>query len=160
MGLQQEQWRKNQQLCTKFSIIIPMKNAEKYITNAFESIRQQDYNNCEVLIINDHSEDASLEKVRELQKENAEMNTKIFNVEDGTWGPGVGRNIGLDHATGEYIVFLDADDELLPNALKNINSAIKDNDKTKIFILGQLSHLLSKKDRKTERQRRYITVRS
>lgn len=82
-----------------------MKNAEKYITNAFESIRQQDYNNCEVLIINDHSEDASLEKVRELQKENAEINTKIFNVEDGKWGPGAGRNIGLDHATGEYIVY-------------------------------------------------------
>ena len=131
MGQKQEQWRKSQQLHTKFSIIIPMKNAEKYIMNAFNSIKQQDYNNYEILIVNDHSEDQSLEKAKELQKENEKMDIKIFNVEDGKWGPGVGRNIGLDHAKGEYIVFLDADDELLPNALKDINSAIKDNDEKK-----------------------------
>lgn len=79
----------------KFSIIIPMKNVENYILEALESIKTQTFKDFEVFVINDHSEDKSVEKVEEFIKDNPNMDIKLFHVEDGKFGPGAGRNVRI-----------------------------------------------------------------
>lgn len=92
----------------RVSIIIPVYNAEKYLGEAIESVLKQTYPDYELLLINDASTDLSKEICVDYCKQDdrlvfLENNSKIH-------GPGPTRNIGLEHATGDYIFFLDADD--------------------------------------------------
>lgn len=121
-----------------FSIIIPMKNAEKYITKCLLSIEKQKYEKIEIIIIDDDSKDSSKKCVEEFLKKNPGMKNKvkIFETNEGHNGPGAGRNIGLNNAKGDYILFLDADDELNTDALNNISKTIALNPEADIFSLG------------------------
>ena len=123
---------------TKFSIIIPMQNAENDIKKALSSIKNQTYENIEILVIDDHSTDSSKQSVEEFCKNNPEIADKIklLATEEGHRGPGAGRNVGLGNATGDYILFLDADDELNEGALENISRTIALNPEADIFSLG------------------------
>lgn len=127
-----------------FSIIIPMKNAEKYISNALDSIAKQEYNDIEVLVIDDNSDlnDNSKTIVESWKKENSLIQIKSYETQEGHRGPGGARNVGLDNAIGKYILFLDSDDELNDNALNSIDNAITNNPDTDMFVLGyQLTRL-------------------
>ena len=93
---------------SKVSIIIPVYNAEKYLREAIESVLKQTYTDFELLLINDRSTDNSMEISREYSKKDHRIVLLENNSENH--GPGSTRNIGLDHATGEYIYFMDADD--------------------------------------------------
>jgi len=129
---------------TNFSIIIPMKNAEQYIANALDSIKLQNYDNMEILIIDDKSTDNSKQSVQKFCEENPDIASKIkiFDTVGDNFGPGAGRNIGLDNATGDYILFLDADDRLNEEALNNISRTIALNPEADVFSLGyQLTRL-------------------
>lgn len=121
-----------------FSIIIPMRNAKQYIEKTLSSIKSQNYENIEILIIDDDSSDSSKQCVEEFCKKNSDISDKIkiLETEEGHRGPGAGRNVGLDKATGDYILFLDADDELNEEALNNISRTISLNPETDIFSLG------------------------
>ena len=123
---------------TNFSIIMPMKNAKQYVGKALSSIKSQNYENMEILIIDDNSSDSSKKVVKEFCEKNPDIanKIKIFDTKDGHRGPGAGRNVGLDNATGEYILFLDADDELNNEALNNISRTISLNPEADIFSLG------------------------
>lgn len=90
------------------SVIVPVYNAEKYLSEAIESVLNQTYKDFELLLINDRSTDNS----REICEKYAAEDNRIVLLENDTehHGPGPTRNIGLDHATGEYIYFMDADD--------------------------------------------------
>ena len=123
---------------TKFSIIIPMQNAENDIKKALSSIKNQTYENIEILVIDDHSTDSSKQSVEEFCKNNPEIADKIklLATEEGHRGPGAGRNVGMGNATGDYILFLDADDELNEGALENISRTIALNPEADIFSLG------------------------
>lgn len=92
----------------KVSIIMPVYNAEKYLCEAIESVLKQTYTDFELLLINDMSTDNS----KQICIEYAKMDRRIVLLENNSesHGPGSTRNIGLDHATGEYIYFMDADD--------------------------------------------------
>ena len=128
----------------KFSIIIPMKDAENEIKTALLSIKKQKYENAEILIIDDHSTDFSKKRVEDFCKENPEIADRIRLLATGNDnnGPGAGRNVGLDKATGDYILFLDADDELREDALESISRTISLNPEADIFVLGyQLTNL-------------------
>lgn len=126
----------------KFSLIIPMKNAEKYIGNCLDSIRSQDYDNIEIIIVNDNSSDSSKKQVQEYQRNHPEMKIKLLNTVENHRGPGGARNIGLDNAQGAYVLFLDSDDKLNEGALNSISRAIALNPETDIFTLGyQLTRL-------------------
>ena len=93
---------------SKVSIIMPVYNAEKYLSEAIESVLKQTYTDFELLLINDMSEDNSKEICREYSKKDDRIVLLENNSENH--GPGPTRNIGLNHAKGEYIYFMDADD--------------------------------------------------
>ncbi len=117
----------------RFTIIIPMHDAEEFILKALESVRSQDFDDYECIVIDDHSQDKSRELVEKYITSNPSNNFQIYETPDEKWGPGTARNIGLDNGIGEYVVFLDADDE---NSLKNISSAIDRNELVEVLILG------------------------
>lgn len=121
----------------KFTIIIPMHDAESFIVKALESVRNQNFTDYECIVIDDHSKDKSRELVQKYIANHPNINIKLYETPDKKWGPGTARNIGLDNGIGEYILFLDADDELNDeNSLKNINSAIDKNELVEVLILG------------------------
>lgn len=93
----------------KISLIIPVYNEEKYLARCLDSVKNQTEPFDEVIIINDGSTDSSLEIAKR-------YDFKIFSYENS--GLSVARNHGLEHATGDYIVFLDSDDSYLPNACR------------------------------------------
>ena len=92
---------------SKVSIIMPVYNAERYLREAIESVLRQTYTNFELILINDRSSDNSGAICREY----GEKDARIVLLENDTemHGPGPTRNIGLEHAAGEYIYFMDAD---------------------------------------------------
>lgn len=94
------------------SVIVPYKNSAKWLPRCLESLRIQD-GDFEFLIINDNSVDDGPEIARRFST----MDDR-FRILNNERGPGVSgaRNTGLDHAAGEWITFLDADDEMLENA--------------------------------------------
>ena len=110
------------------SVIIPLYNKEAIIERTLRSVLSQDYDDYEVVIVDDGSTDNSLAVVeRELPKIKRELNvnTNVELIQQENGGPSKARNTGVKNAKGEWIVFLDADDELLPEALKRFDSAIK-----------------------------------
>lgn len=115
----------------RFSIIISAYNIEKYIKRAIDSVLEQTFENFELIIVNDCSKDKTLEKIREYD----DSRIIVINNEKNR-GLGAVRNIGIEHATGEYIVHLDGDDTLFEKTtLEKINNLIGD-DKPDIIYLG------------------------
>ena len=97
----------------KISVIIPVYNAEKFVTNAVESALQFD-EVLEVILVEDQSPDKALEVCKTLAQKHEKV--KLFQHPDrGNHGAGASRNLGIKAASGEYIAFLDADDFYLPN---------------------------------------------
>lgn len=146
MGEREKEWRKQNAYKTKFSVIIPMKNTSNYIEKALQSIKKQEYKECEVLVIDDHSNDNSKEKVENFINNNPDMKIQLFDVADGKWGPGAGRNVGLDNATGDYIIFLDSDDEIKEKSFNMLDKSIKDNNMLDVFLLGHTMYTLNEND--------------
>jgi len=133
----------------KFSLIIPMKNAEQYILTALTSISNQHYDNIEILIIDDNSKptDNSKTIIDNFKIQHPNISITKFETAEGKRGPGSARNIGLDHAQGKYILFLDVDYVLNDGALESIEQATTNNPDTDIFVLGyQLTRLDSKEN--------------
>ena len=97
----------------KFSIIIPCYNTAQYIDKCLESILSQNYQDYEIIIINDVSTD-NLLAVLAKYKENPKI--KIFSYQNQ--GVAQARNEGISKASGEYIMFVDPDDYITPNALR------------------------------------------
>jgi glycosyltransferase involved in cell wall biosynthesis len=111
----------------KVSIIIPVYNLEDYLDRCLQSVLNQTLREIEVICINDASTDNSL-NILNTYKESDER-VVVLSIEKS--GQGVGRNIGIQHATGEYVGFVDGDDsvdtemfEQLCNAATEHNSEI------------------------------------
>ena len=96
------------------SIIIPVYNTADYIRQTVESVCNQTLKEIEILIINDGSTDNSLEIIQELSQEDTRI--RIFNQENQ--GLSKSRNLGINHAKGQYIYFIDSDDLLDSEAIK------------------------------------------
>ena len=92
----------------KYSIVIPVYNAEKFVLKAIESLKDQTYQNIEVIVINDGSKDNSESIILDFKKSNPKFNLIYKKIENS--GPSTARNTGIDLASGDYICFLDADD--------------------------------------------------
>lgn len=90
----------------KISIIIPCYNAAKCLSRPLNSIREQDYKDLEIIIVNDGSTDNTVEVASKL----AMLDNRIRIVNQKNGGVSAARNNGLAHATSDYIMYLDADD--------------------------------------------------
>ena len=88
------------------SIIVPIYNAERFLTLSVDSVLAQSYQDFELLLINDGSTDNSAQICDEYAKSDARI--RVFHTENG--GVSSARNCGLDNARGKYVMFLDADD--------------------------------------------------
>lgn len=99
------------------SVIIPLYNVEKYISKCLDSVVNQTLgiDNIEVIIVNDCSQDSSMETVERYAQKHPSF--KVINQEFNQ-GPGAARNKGLQHSTAPYITFLDADDFISLNTFE------------------------------------------
>ena len=114
----------------KFSIIIPVYNSEKYIRGCLDSIFSQTYKNIEVIAVNDCSTDNSLEILKEYNE------IKIFSTKVNS-RQGAARNIGIEKSTGDYILFVDADDALYrKDVIEKLAEKINNCNRPDIIYLG------------------------
>lgn len=102
------------------SIIIPVYNGEKWLSNAINSAIEQSYKNIEIIIIDDGSSDKSLSICKSFC---FDKRVKVFTKKNG--GQSSARNLGLLHSQGDYVMFLDCDDTLVNNACEVSVSALK-----------------------------------
>lgn len=93
------------------SVIIPIYNAEKYISRCMDSIMKQTYRNLEIIAVNDGSTDKSLELLKAYQ----ERDKRVIVLTGKNGGVSAARNKGMSIAKGEYISFIDADDFIHEN---------------------------------------------
>jgi len=117
----------------KFSIIIPTYNNEKTLPRAINSVLSQTYRNWELIIVND----CSLDNTSELLKKLHSPMIKIYDLSEHQERL-VCRNIGTREVKGEWICFLDADDEYMADYLKVLNDEIERNPDYPIFNFGSL----------------------
>ena len=99
------------------SVVIPLYNAEKFIRLCVDSALSQTLDNLEIVIVDDCSTDKSVELCRELYGHDERV--RIIQ-QPRNMGPGAARNAGIRSAAGDYVVFWDSDDEVLPDALSQM----------------------------------------
>lgn len=105
------------------SVIIPVYNCEKYIEECVASVLAQTYKEAEILIVDDGSTDGTGAIIQDFQLKDSRI--KVIRLENQ--GVSHARNIGLMNASGDYIVFLDADDYLDPFVLEKAVTSVKGN---------------------------------
>lgn len=115
-----------------FSIILPVFNRDTLVRETIESVLNQSFTDFEMLVVNDGSTDNT-------QKIILAYKDRIKLINQSNQGPEIARNTGVEHATGEYLVFLDSDDIFLPDAL-SIYSQIIEREKHPAVILGKVKH--------------------
>ncbi|UOE38015.1 glycosyltransferase [Chryseobacterium oryzae] len=109
------------------SINIPVFKCEKYILRCLESVKKQTYTNFEIVLVNDCTPDKSMDIIKDFIKENPILDIKIIEHDQNS-GLSVVRNSGINASFGEYIFFLDSDDEIIENCIELLlNNAIQTN---------------------------------
>lgn len=106
----------------KISIIIPVYNTGQYLHACLDSILSQSFVDYEVLLIDDGSQDGGGAICDQYAQKDDRV--KVFHKENG--GVSSARNLGLDRAKGEWVFFVDSDDELLPDGLQTMVNCISD----------------------------------
>lgn len=105
------------------SVIIPLYNSERFIGKCIQSLLNQTYNNCEIIVVDDASTDNSLKVVEGLAKQDARV--KVFFGKKYS-GVSAVRNFGLANASGEYVCFVDSDDYVSKYYLESLITSLKD----------------------------------
>mgnify|MGYP000127452214 FL=1 len=108
----------------RFTVAISAYNIENYVKRAIDSVLNQTFKNYELLVIDDCSTDSTVEVIKQVVGQNA----KILQTKKNSGTAAASRNIAIENAKGEYLLFLDGDDELYSNeTLKEIDEHIKEN---------------------------------
>jgi glycosyltransferase involved in cell wall biosynthesis len=102
------------------SIIVPVYNVENYVGECIESIKNQTYSNIEVIVVNDGSEDRSIEIINDMIRDDSRFT--IINQKNQ--GLSVARNNGLKYAKGDYFFFVDSDDYIEKNCIEELLNLI------------------------------------
>ncbi len=109
----------------KISIVVPAYNASQYIVECLNSIVEQNLEEYEVIIVNDGSKDNTQEICEQYISQNSGVNIKMISQPNS--GVSVARNRGIETATGEWIMFIDADDMLLQPIFKHLDAVDTEN---------------------------------
>lgn len=97
------------------SIVLPVYNSEESVENAIRSVLQQSYSNYELIVVDDGSTDGTSKIINKFKNEE-----KIRIIKKTNGGVSSARNVGLDNANGDYLMFLDSDDQLSSNCLESL----------------------------------------
>ncbi len=95
------------------SVVIPVYNSEKSIERCANSVLNQDYQDLELILVNDGSKDNSGSMCDHI----AELDSRVVVIHKENGGVSSARNLGIENSKGDFITFVDADDELVPNAI-------------------------------------------
>ena len=112
----------------KFSVVIPLYNKEHYIEATIQSVLNQTCQDFEVLVVDDGSKDSSLALARRFASD------RVRIIPQENQGVSVARNTGILNAAGEFICFLDADDEWRPDYLATIDDLTEKYPESAIFV--------------------------
>lgn len=99
------------------SIIMPVYNCEKYISEAIESVISQSYENWELIIVDDGSRDQSISIIESYAEKDRRV--RFYQNDAGEHGPGLARNFGMERISGKYTYFIDADDWIESDLLQD-----------------------------------------
>jgi glycosyltransferase involved in cell wall biosynthesis len=131
----------------KLSVIIPCYNVEAYIQECIGSLLNQSYKNLEIIAINDGSTDGTLQKLQAFE------NNGIIVINSENKGVSHARNLGLQHATGEYITFVDGDDWIDNQTYAACMTAIEKNPGAEVvqypvnFFYNDNGNIISKRNK-------------
>ena len=118
----------------KFSIVVPVYNAEPFLDSCIQSVESQLFSDWELILIDDGSSDKS----GEMLDDYALKDSRIHVIHQENCGQFYARQRGISLSTGDYIVFLDSDDALEPECLKVIQCAICDHDPDIVLYTGRI----------------------
>lgn len=118
----------------RFSIIVPVYNTEKYLKRCLDSISKQSFTDYEVIIVNDGSTDNSSNII-------SKYPYKVINQENQ--GLSMARNNGVKSSSGDYLIFLDSDDYIEKDLLKEINESLSNNPD---LVRFQIKEVFDNKD--------------
>lgn len=124
------------------SIIVPSYNRADYIPETIGTVLQQTYSNWELIIVDDGSSDDTSEIVGSFMEQDERI--RYYERQRNPKGGSVCRNIGVEHARGDYFLFLDSDDLLTPSALKQRVDLARQNPEVDflVFPTGYFQHTL------------------
>jgi len=117
-----------------FSVIIPLYNKEKHIKETIDSVLNQTFQEFEIIVVDDGSTDGGAEKVKKIGSDNIQL------IRQKNQGVSVARNRGAGEAKYDYLVFLDADDGLMPEYLAGIKSLIEEFPEAGIYATNLFIH--------------------
>lgn len=127
-----------------FSVVIPAYNYGDLIGRALDSVLGQWADDIELLVVNDGSTDNTAAVLGDFAGRNP---GRIQVVHQGNAGPSAARNRGIGLSKGQYVLLLDADDELMPRAFECLRVALKENPEASLVLGGQVSVYPSGKER-------------
>jgi glycosyltransferase involved in cell wall biosynthesis len=116
-------------------IVIPFYNSERFLAETLHSVQKQSYKNWECLLVDDGSTDESVSICQKFQREDDRFRCLKRTVEPK--GASASRNVGLTHANGEYVLFLDADDIMAETCLQSRVKYMSENP-TLDFVVFQI----------------------
>lgn len=133
------------------SIIIPIYNRAFSLPRCLDSVMMQDFDDFECLLIDDGSSDSSYDICLEYQRKDSRF--IAFHKDNG--GVGTARNLGLKRCSGEWILFVDSDDTILPNHLSQIADAITKSKNTVDIVFCGCQYVCNGK--KVREDHKYLT---
>jgi glycosyltransferase involved in cell wall biosynthesis len=125
------------------SIIIPVYNVEKYLSECLDSIMNQTFSDIEIICINDGSTDNSLAYLEKY----SQKGSRVIVINQENKGQAVARNIGIKAAKGKYVLFVDSDDWIAQNSCETLLSYLTEDIDLIIFdtnIFGEFDKSMNK----------------
>ena len=127
----------------KFSVVVPVYNAELYLNRLVKSVLDQTFSDFELILVDDGSTDNSFALMKKLQEKDSRI--KIFSKENT--GPGYTRKYGFEKSSGELLFFVDSDDWITTSdVLREINDLFEKNENVDVLFFDREDIIGNTKD--------------